>query len=129
VVDVPLPLRRHPNPARHVRMKATEIIYVAHMLQRDATGPVRRYSDVPVFVARRRRMRDEVNAHPFDRVATWAETCVGVNLSLSIVMRIVSAAGAGAAHAIAPHKLTARSFGPIGSSYFSDWATRSACCS
>ena len=34
-------LRRHRNPARHVRMKATEIIDVARMLQRDATGPLR----------------------------------------------------------------------------------------
>ena len=50
-------------------MKATEIIDVARMLQRDATGPVRRNGDVPVFVARRRRMRDEIAAHPFDRVA------------------------------------------------------------
>jgi hypothetical protein len=62
-------LRRHRNPDRHIWMIATEITDVARMLQHDATGPLRRNGDVPVFVARRRRMRDEVTTHPFDRVA------------------------------------------------------------
>ena len=39
---------------------------------------------------------------------TWAETCAGAKLSLSIVTRIVSAARAGAAHEIALNKLNAR---------------------
>jgi hypothetical protein len=60
---------------------------------------------------------------------TLAETCAGENLSLSMVTRIVSAARAGAAHDMALNKLSAKSLGPIGTSYFSDWATCSACCS
>ena len=50
-------------------MKATEIIDVARTLQRDATGPLRGYGDIPVFVARCRGMRDEIVAHPLNGIA------------------------------------------------------------
>ena len=110
-------------------MKATEVVDVADMLQGDTTRSLRRDRDIPVLAAGGGGMRDEVAVDPFIVSPTWAETCAGANLSLSMAMRIVSAEKAGAANAIAPKALSTQSLGPIGSSYFSDAATCSACIS
>ena len=66
---LPFSLRRHRNSARHVRMKTTEIIDFANMLQCDATDPLRGDGDIPVLVARCRCMRNEIVAHPLNRIA------------------------------------------------------------
>jgi hypothetical protein len=104
--EVPdLSLRRHRNPARHVRMKAAEIIHFAGVVQRDATGPLRG-DGVSQSLLRAVAVCATKSPLTHSIVSpTWAETCAGENLSSSMVTRIVSAARAGAAHAITPNKL------------------------
>ena len=101
-------------------MKATEIIDVARTLQRDATGPLRGYGDIPVFVARCRGMRDEIVAHPLNGIANTGRDLRRRKVSLSMATRIVSAPRVSAAYATAPTMLSTKSPGPIDTSYFSD---------
>jgi hypothetical protein len=96
-------------------MKAEEIIDFAGVVQRDATGPLRGDGDVPVFVVRCRGMRDEIAAHPFNRIADMGRDLR--RRELELVNGDSDCVGRQGGR------------GPIGSCYFSDWATCSACCS
>ena len=54
---------------RHVRVKLAVIVDRSVGFQSNALGGIGRDHDIPGAIARRRRMRNEVGVHPFDRVA------------------------------------------------------------
>ena len=63
-------------------MKTAKIVYVARMFQRNVTYSLCRYRHIPILVSCRRRVRDKVAAHPFDRVAHVSRDLRRVELQL-----------------------------------------------
>ena len=48
-------------------MKTAEIVHVAGMFEGNVADSLCWYSNIPILVSRRRRMRDKIAVRPFDR--------------------------------------------------------------